>query len=102
MFGIGIIGIAYTLLQTIAFVMFRIVMENDKGILFELYGDKVFHKIFIIFLIVLVFLLISSYFISFFHGTVGYLRLSLRASFKRKENKEIEKNITHLQLKTTA
>ncbi|KAL4598685.1 hypothetical protein ACB092_11G075800 [Castanea dentata] len=41
MFGIGIIGIAYTLLQTIAFVMFRIVMENDKGVLFELYGDKV-------------------------------------------------------------
>lgn len=73
-----------------------------KGFSLNCMVTRYHHKIFIIFLIVLVFLLISSYFISFFHGTVGYLRLSLRASFKRKENKEIQKNITHLQLKTTA
>nr|POF19060.1 casp-like protein 4d1 [Quercus suber] len=41
MFGISVIGIGHTLLQTIAFVTFRIVMENDKGVLFEFYGDKV-------------------------------------------------------------
>ena len=41
MFGISVIGIGYTVLQTIAFVTFRILMENDKGVLFEFYGDKV-------------------------------------------------------------
>lgn len=41
MFGISVIGIGYTLLQTIAFVAFRIVMENDKGVHFEFYSDKV-------------------------------------------------------------
>uniref|UniRef100_A0A7N2LH90 CASP-like protein n=1 Tax=Quercus lobata TaxID=97700 RepID=A0A7N2LH90_QUELO len=42
MLGISVDGIGYTLLQTIAFVMFWIVMNNDKGLtLFEFYGDKV-------------------------------------------------------------
>ncbi|KAM3732324.1 hypothetical protein ACB098_11G051500 [Castanea mollissima] len=40
MFGISVTGIGYTLLQTVTFVAFRIVMENDKGVLFEFYGDK--------------------------------------------------------------
>lgn len=65
MFGIGVIGIAYTLLQTIAYVMFRIVMENDKGVLFEFYGDKVQYIYIYKYIIIFDFLLISTYFISF-------------------------------------
>nr|POF19061.1 casp-like protein 4d1 [Quercus suber] len=42
MLGISVVGIGYILLQTIAFGMFRIVKNNDKGLtLFEFYGDKV-------------------------------------------------------------
>ena len=41
MFAASIIGIGYTILQTIAFVIFQIVMESHKFIIFEFYGDKV-------------------------------------------------------------
>ena len=41
MFAASIIGIGYTVLQTIAFVIFQIVMESHKFIIFEFYGDKV-------------------------------------------------------------
>nr|XP_023926955.1 CASP-like protein 4D1 [Quercus suber] len=40
MFGATIIGIGYTVLQTIVFVIFRIMMKSNKYILFEFYGDK--------------------------------------------------------------
>ncbi|KAL0003071.1 hypothetical protein SO802_016852 [Lithocarpus litseifolius] len=41
MFAASIIGIGYTILQTIGFVIFQIVMESHKFIIFEFYGDKV-------------------------------------------------------------
>ncbi|XP_030931234.1 CASP-like protein 4D1 [Quercus lobata] len=41
MFAASIIGIGCTILQTIAFVIFQIVMESHKFIIFEFYGDKV-------------------------------------------------------------
>uniref|UniRef100_A0A2N9FU29 CASP-like protein n=1 Tax=Fagus sylvatica TaxID=28930 RepID=A0A2N9FU29_FAGSY len=40
MFSISIIGIGYTLLQTIAFVILQIMMKNDKYLVFAFYGDK--------------------------------------------------------------
>ena len=41
MFSISVIGIGYTLLQTIAFVTLQIMMKNDKYLVFAFYGDKV-------------------------------------------------------------
>ncbi|KAL4613841.1 hypothetical protein ACB092_07G010200 [Castanea dentata] len=40
MFGATIIGIGYTVLQTIVFVIFQIIMKSDKCIVFTFYGDK--------------------------------------------------------------
>ncbi|XP_075668318.1 CASP-like protein 4D1 [Castanea sativa] len=40
MFGAIIVGIGYTVLQTIVFVIFQIIMKSDKYIVFEFYGDK--------------------------------------------------------------
>ncbi|GMY08571.1 CASP-like protein 4D1 [Fagus crenata] len=40
MFGISAIGIGYTLLQTIAFIILQIMMKNDKYLVFAFYGDK--------------------------------------------------------------
>ncbi|GMY08574.1 CASP-like protein 4D1 [Fagus crenata] len=40
MFGISVIGIGYTLLQTIAFVILQIMMINNKYLVFAFYGDK--------------------------------------------------------------
>ncbi|XP_065620332.1 CASP-like protein 4D1 [Quercus suber] len=40
MFGATIIGIGYTVLQIIVFVIFQIIMKSDKYIVFEFYGDK--------------------------------------------------------------
>ena len=41
MFGATIIGIGYTVLQIIVFVIFQIILKSDKYIVFEFYGDKV-------------------------------------------------------------
>ncbi|KAK4579129.1 hypothetical protein RGQ29_028986 [Quercus rubra] len=40
MFGATIIGIGYTVLQIIVFVIFQIILKSDKYIVFEFYGDK--------------------------------------------------------------
>ena len=41
MCGASIIGIGYTVLQTIIFIIFQIIMKSDKYVIFEFYGDKV-------------------------------------------------------------